>query len=173
MEELLRKLNNHGIMANDGEHGKEIVKFFESIGAKINCTGNLYHHYHTLKDGYLECVLFEKPQHIITLEEAKKLKIMDNTKFTKADWKISRCQISEQITINSGLFNIANVFCYDVLCGTNDIEEAYYNALLISKAPEMLEMLIRLNNINDIAKSHISYSILEDLEKLIKEATQI
>jgi hypothetical protein len=93
MREILKKLNNHGIMANDGEHGKEIIKFFESLGAKINCTGNIYHHYHTLKDGYLECIIFEKPKHIITLEEAKKLKII------KAIFKVVYCTIPNFFTI--------------------------------------------------------------------------
>jgi hypothetical protein len=42
-------------------------------------------------------------------------------------------------------------------------QEAQYNALLISKAPEMLEMLIKYNS---IIKT-------KELENLIKEATEI
>jgi hypothetical protein len=89
-------------------------------------------------------------------------------KGTKGKWDISRCQISEQITINAGLFNIANVFCYDILCGTNDIEEAYYNSLLISKAPEMLEMLEKIMKTYD--KGTQTYL---ECEQLIKEATEL
>lgn len=50
------------------------------------------------------------------------------------------------------------------------IEEGKYNALLISKAPEMLEMLKGLlNESNDIVHSEIK----KDIEKLIKEATEL
>lgn len=45
--------------------------------------------------------------------------------------------------------------------------------LLISKAPEMLEMLIRCKNINSIAKEHINESLFEDIESLIKKATEL
>lgn len=47
------------------------------------------------------------------------------------------------------------------------------NAKLISKAPEMLEMLIRCNNINLIAREHINEDLFKDLENLIKEATEL
>ncbi len=102
-------------------------------------------------------------------------------KGTEGNWEVSRCQISEKITISSGLFCVADVFCYDVLCGTNDIEEAYYNALLISKAPEMLEMLkeiqrrvsIIISEPNGIVKDTMIHNLDLGIEQLIKEATQI
>jgi hypothetical protein len=47
-------------------------------------------------------------------------------------------------------------------------EEAQANALLISKAPEMLEMLIRMRDNNDW-----DIGDLIDLKQLIKEATEI
>jgi protein required for attachment to host cells len=50
------------------------------------------------------------------------------------------------------------------------LEETKANALLISKAPEMLEMLKSLlNESEDIVHSEIK----KDIEKLIKEATEI
>jgi hypothetical protein len=100
---------------------------------------------------------------------------MSEFKGTKGDWEFSMCQISEQININSGLINIANVFSYDVLCVENDIEEAKANALLISKAPEMLEMLKEIitdwefgNEDNFIMANNI-----DKAKKIIKEATEV
>ena len=50
------------------------------------------------------------------------------------------------------------------------LEDTKANALLISKAPEMLEMLQSLlNESEDIVHSEIK----KDIEKLIKEATEI
>lgn len=49
------------------------------------------------------------------------------------------------------------------------VEDQKYNALLISKAPEMLEMLKRV--IND--RLWGSDDDIEDIEKLIKEATEL
>jgi hypothetical protein len=93
---------------------------------------------------------------------------MSEFKGTKGDWEFSMCQISEQININSGLINIANVFSYDVLCGENDIEETKANALLISKAPEMLEMLKKILNNSDVPNV-----IYDEAKQLIKEATEL
>lgn len=55
---------------------------------------------------------------------------------------------------------------------TIDGEEAKSNALLISKAPEMLEMLKKVLEIN---KHHNfnGHLINEQIEQLIKEATEI
>jgi hypothetical protein len=94
---------------------------------------------------------------------------MSEFKGTKGDWEFSMCQISEQININSGLINIANVFSYDVLCGENDIEETKANALLISKAPEMLEMLKKCEK----TLREIYECDTKEIEQLIKEATEL
>ena len=48
----------------------------------------------------------------------------------------------------------------------NNIEEAKKIALLISKAPEMLEML---NNVKD----YLGSDVRENVEQLIKEATEL
>ena len=47
-------------------------------------------------------------------------------------------------------------------------EECIYNALLISKAPEMLEMLIKLRD-----KEDWDINDFMDIEQLIKEATEL
>ncbi len=91
-------------------------------------------------------------------------------KGTKGKWEITKHQLSEEISINSGLFNIANVFSYDVLCGSNDIEEANANALLISKAREMLDFLQELSN---APKDLNAVYWIEKAKQLIKEATEI
>jgi hypothetical protein len=57
--------------------------------------------------------------------------------------------------------------------GIETNEEAKANALLISKAPEMLEMLEKVLNLNNSAKEHISEKFFSDVEQLIKEATKI
>ena len=91
-------------------------------------------------------------------------------KGTEGNWEVSRCQISEQITISSGLFCVADVFCYDVLCGTNDIEEAYYNALLISKSPKLLQAIY--DSIEPLKKAGLK-EIADYHEIIYNEATQI
>lgn len=50
----------------------------------------------------------------------------------------------------------------------NGIEEAKANALLISKAPEMLDILIELTNDYDIP-----HYTVEKIQRLIKEATEL
>jgi hypothetical protein len=59
--------------------------------------------------------------------------------------------------------NIAHVF------GLSQ-EEVMTNALLISKAPEMLEMLKEIANQIEDGRTYITK---DDIEKLIKEATEI
>lgn len=58
-----------------------------------------------------------------------------------------------------------------IVCQIFDIEkqEAKANALLFSKANEMLEMLIKLNDSDLIANSRFE----KQIEQLIKEATKI
>jgi hypothetical protein len=96
---------------------------------------------------------------------------MSEFKGTQGDWEFSMCQISEQININSGLINIANVFSYDVLCGENDIEETKANALLISKAPQMLEMLKQC--VTHLQEHDLHGKFEEEIKQLIKEATEL
>jgi hypothetical protein len=78
-------------------------------------------------------------------------------KGTKGKWEINK-RASRNVRCNN--LTIAN--CSSSQDGENEIEEKA-NALLISKAPEMLEMLIKCNA---IIKT-------KELENLIKEATEI
>lgn len=56
------------------------------------------------------------------------------------------------------------------ISGRNN-EEAKANALLISKAPEMLEMLIKCERV--LRESTQEYGLSKDVKQLIKEATTI
>ena len=53
------------------------------------------------------------------------------------------------------------------------VESLMANALLISKAPQMLEMLKRVLRLNNSAKEHICEKLFSDIEQLIKESTKI
>jgi hypothetical protein len=105
-------------------------------------------------------------------------------KGTRGNAEITICQISERISVKSGLFQIAEVFSYDVLCGSNDTEEAEANANLIVDAfkvrqqincelselkeqrDEMLEMLESLRKHIDLC---LYYNDVVQLIKKIKE----
>jgi hypothetical protein len=97
---------------------------------------------------------------------------MNEFKGSKGNWKLwaldnQRCY---QIKSNGKIICDAVYFnAYDF--ETKEISTA--NALLISKAPEMLEMLERFKKINNIAKEHIAPKLFKDLEQLIKEATTL
>lgn len=86
-------------------------------------------------------------------------------KGNEGEWKI-KGESSSLIEIQSNNKNICYVYKLDSVISNS-------NAKLISKAPEMLKMLIKFNNINSIAREHINEDLFEDLAKLIKEATTI
>jgi hypothetical protein len=99
---------------------------------------------------------------------------MANFKGTKGKWSITdglpNGQDIEAFRIQS------NEWEWDIAAVWNDIpsEEAKANALLISKAPEMLEMIQIL--IGDIERGPKKFTIAEKVEmarKLIKEATEL
>jgi hypothetical protein len=52
-------------------------------------------------------------------------------------------------------------------------EESLANLLLISKAPEMLEMLKNINKSLSMTKLHTSLINKEEIKQLIKEATEL
>jgi hypothetical protein len=72
-------------------------------------------------------------------------------------------------TINK---NHIGTFIGEVGGGLQDLKEIEANALLISKAPEMLEMLKELVKQNTYRGYEESEDVIE-AKKLIKEATQI
>ncbi len=57
--------------------------------------------------------------------------------------------------------------------GIKTNEEAEANALLISKSPEMLEMLDRLVELTKSDNIEMPKFIQEEIEQLIKEATEL
>jgi hypothetical protein len=83
-------------------------------------------------------------------------------KGTKGKWEISLNDIkaNEQIIVTAYGFFVKGKYTHT--------EETKANSLLISKAPEMLEMLKRIMKTYD--KGTQTYL---DCQKLIKEATQI
>lgn len=91
---------------------------------------------------------------------------MNEFKGTKGKWE---ARLEGQIT--------SSVYCGDkqICLRAQDNNEAKSDILLISKAPEMLEMLI--NYINDlkniVPQSEARDNRIYQVEKLIKEATEI
>jgi hypothetical protein len=112
---------------------------------------------------------------------------MSEFKGTRGGAEITRCQISERISVTSGLFQIAEVFSYDVLCGNNDTKEALANAKLIIDAfkvrqsincelSELLEqrneMLAMLDELYEDVECWLdisSYGYGNKIEQLIKK----
>jgi hypothetical protein len=86
---------------------------------------------------------------------------MENAKFTKGKWE----RVGSIVYINE---NSKTIYPY-YECGGFGIEKEA-NALLISKAPEMLEML---QNILEQIKDGRTYVTKEEIEQLIKQATEI
>lgn len=95
---------------------------------------------------------------------------MSEFKGTKGKWnyevvKNSSCKISIADTSFAEIYLPHNA---------DDITEMQYNALLISKAPEMLEMIQIL--LGDIEKGPVKWTRQEKItmaRKLIKEATEL
>jgi hypothetical protein len=86
-------------------------------------------------------------------------------KGTKGNWHV--CKKNETILCKND-YGVAQIH------GVINECDWKYNALLISKAPEMLEMLIKLTD--QIDNEHVSDWLLElqdDAKELIKEATEL
>jgi hypothetical protein len=95
-------------------------------------------------------------------------------KGTKGKWKIKDIKSTLETEINSSEYRIAKVKHYKGKNFNDPIEkEAKANALLISKAPEMLEMLNRFMEIT----RELNHPRLDHLRgsanRLIKEATEL
>lgn len=94
---------------------------------------------------------------------------MNEFKGTQGKWEIAGSEktfvyaLNESKDRNAFSFNINND-------GKISLEEIQANALLISKAPEMLEMLIKLRG---ELTAHTPEKIHDELEQLIKQATEI
>jgi hypothetical protein len=91
-------------------------------------------------------------------------------KGTKGKWKVTN-SIPNGIYDLEGHIEIANDQ-WSIACVFNDVDEAKANALLISKAPEMLEMLKELRNAI-LSEDYVRMLANSQLAKeLIKEATE-
>jgi hypothetical protein len=92
-------------------------------------------------------------------------------KGTKGKWKVTN-SIPNGIYDLEGHIEIANDQ-WSIACVFNDVDEAKANALLISKAPEMLEMLKQISI--SLSKTNIHTSLIDrgKIEQLIKEATEL
>lgn len=90
---------------------------------------------------------------------------MSEFKGTKGKWKLA--------TNDYGYYtSVRNLDDTRKICVSrvNNVTESNANMLLISKAPEMLEMLIEIRNQIEDGRTYITK---EDINKLIKEATEI
>jgi len=91
-------------------------------------------------------------------------------KGTKGKWEKYKTYNEEDtpiFSVTSKDGNIAHVYNLQVCCGIQETTKA--NALLISKAPEMLEMLKDILEAQDCGETFESYKI----EQLIKDATEL
>ena len=102
---------------------------------------------------------------------------MTEFKGTKRKWNIEGTPyLNEHSKENDGSFDIRNqrrtLVCqcsaYSFF-GIKSIEEAHYNALLISKAPEMLKMLKYLIKDDQLSSASMTKQVIN----LIKEATEL
>ena len=94
-------------------------------------------------------------------------------KGTKNQWKIEGVDKTFVYALNE---KGTNAFSLNINNdGRTELVEQQANALLISKAPEMLEMLqIYLADLNNIIPpSDAQRNRIQDVEQLIKEATEI
>jgi hypothetical protein len=93
---------------------------------------------------------------------------MSNFKGTKGKWEVQ------------GYNQVVNMYCTIADCENWQLDktgvEQQHNALIISKAPEMLEMLEELRGIFDKYSVDFQsqfFKYKEPLEQLIKEATEL
>lgn len=94
---------------------------------------------------------------------------MDNYNFTKGKWK----KVTADWDLNQSVFLEDTE---EIICDVKSLSPyAIYDALLISKAPEMLEMLKKLKDAMLELMEHQDgwEEYYEELEKLIKEATEL
>ena len=86
-------------------------------------------------------------------------------KGTKDKWHVLKIDLSDYKSISIGSPINNKVICHMTLGGSvNNTDE--YNALLISKAPEMLEMLQIIVDYGGVAN-------FNNIKKLIKKATEL
>ena len=95
---------------------------------------------------------------------------MDNYKFTKGKWQIAGSENTFVYALNE---KGTNAFSLNINNdGKTPLEEQQANALLISKAPEMLEMIQSLIEAKNNGNDWDSEELFIKAEVLIKEATE-
>ena len=95
---------------------------------------------------------------------------MDNYKFTKGKWQIAGSENTFVYALNE---KGTNAFSLNINNdGKTPLEEQQANALLISKAPEMLELLINFTKAIPDNGRWDYQSCMSEAHKLIKEATE-
>ena len=95
---------------------------------------------------------------------------MSEFKGTKGKWEVNP-RASRNVRCNN--LTVAN--CSQGQDGENEIEEKH-NALLISKAPEMLDILKKLDILfehTDLNNKPTFKDLFEKIKQLIKEATEL
>jgi hypothetical protein len=89
---------------------------------------------------------------------------MRNFRGTRGRWEVQ------------GYNQVVNMYCTIADCENWQLDktgvEQQHNALLISKAPEMLEMLEKFVSLNPQSSIQIS-DLMDEAEKLIKKATEL
>lgn len=102
---------------------------------------------------------------------------MTKFKGTKGKWKVREGYRIDIITDNDKAFGIVDFGTeQEAFLADYPIEQWKANALLISKAPEMLEMLERI--VDQLSSSESlnfqsDFELIEKAEQLIKEATEL
>ena len=95
---------------------------------------------------------------------------MDNYKFTKGKWQIAGSENTFVYALNE---KGTNAFSLNINNdGKTPLEEQQANALLISKAPEMLEMIQSLIEAKNNGNDWDSEELFIKAEVLIKESTE-
>jgi hypothetical protein len=94
---------------------------------------------------------------------------MTEFKGTKGKWKAERHQVVRHASSGS-----ISPYWQQICSYSGSYPETNYNALLISKAPEMLEMLEKMVNEFDVEfTNQYQFDLHESAKQLIKEATEI
>jgi len=101
-------------------------------------------------------------------------------KGTKGKWKVVKNSCYFDVTADYEFKEGNSILCVSsslmiikngIIESNSLSKECEANAKLIAAAPEMLEILERVQRINNIAREHISECLFEDIEQLIKKAT--
>ena len=98
-------------------------------------------------------------------------------KGTKGDWHTGHSELRKNEFKKKYMAVYNTVISNSIICVVYDKDNIdkniRANALLISKAPEMLEMLQTISNALLMAKNPNDKMLIDEIEELIKEATEL